>query len=84
MNRDQILNGQYCTSSGKRGWTTEAEALKHLGIAKTYRADDPSRSRNPGRVEEDVYDCKVPGCGLYHMRSATRSRRSDFTKGNRR
>lgn len=88
MNRDRILNGLYCaSSSGKRGWTTEAEALKCLGFAQGYRREDPNRGRVRGAMEEDVYECKAAGCNLYHLRSSANSTRrgeqSDKRRRNR-
>lgn len=78
MNRDQVLRDGPLCASGKRGWKTEAEARKHLTIAKEYRSKDPNRGRTPGRVESAVYQC--PACSWWHMQSAPRRRRSDFTR----
>ena len=86
MNRNRILNGLYCaSSSGKRGWTTESEALKCLGEAKGYRREDPDHGRVRGTAEESVYECKAAGCNLYHLRSSANStRRGDYSDKRRR
>lgn len=69
LDRNRILDGDWCPTSGKEGFDTEAAALANLATVRSHDASRPE----PG----NAYLCKA--CGKFHMRSfARRPRRREL------